>query len=230
MTLPNAHLRTFRRSLAAAAVCAAVLPVSYAQGSNGNNIPPARQPYQQQRSNIPPQQQQRDNVSPQRGRGGFGQPQGQHLPQWFQQRNNLTPAQREQELRREPGFQQMTPDGQRRAIDGLQKLNNMSPEQRQRALARNELMERMSPDQRREFRGAMESYKTLSPDRKIIVARTFRELRSLPPGQRSAALNSPQYRSRLSEEERRNLGMILSVEPAVPQGPQGPPGYPYGHP
>lgn len=224
MTLPHATVRSLRRMIAAATLCIAPLAVS-AQAGDVSNQPPANPQYQQRAQRGP------QNQPAQRGRGGFGQPQGPHLPQWFQQRSNLTPEQRQQELRREPGFRQMSPDAQQRALQGLQKLNSMTPEQRQRALARNEAMEHLSPAQRQQFRGAMDSWKTLPPDRKLAVARSFRELRALPPSQRSAALNSPQYRSRLSDDERRNLDMILSVEPAMPgQTPAAPPGYPYGHP
>lgn len=228
MTLPHATVRSLRRFIAAAALLTAPLAIS-AQSGDGSNQPP-RNPQYQQPQRTPQGQQQRGQPL-QRGRGGFGQPQGPHLPQWFQQRNNLTPEQRQQELRREPGFQQMSPDAQQRALQGLQKLNSMSPEQRQRALARNEAMEHLSPVQRQQFRGAMDTWKTLPPDRKLAVARSFRELRALPPSQRSAALNSPQYRSRLSDDERRNLNTILAVEPAMPQQTPPPPsGYPYGHP
>lgn len=147
--------------------------------------------------------------------GGFGQPKGQHLPQWFADRRNLTPKQREDALRREPGFRQMSPEAQHRALDGLQRLNNMTPPQRQRFLARNEVIEGMSPDQRRQFRGALQSVKEMPADRRMVFSRSFRELRKLPPDQRSAVLNSPQYRSQLSDDERRNLDIVLSAEPQM---------------
>ncbi|MBS1814710.1 MAG: DUF3106 domain-containing protein [Acidobacteria bacterium] len=171
-----------------------------AQGDHpnrGRNMP--------QRSGPPPQQ-----------RGGFGQPRGQHLPQWFAQRSQMTPQQREDALRHEPGFRQMSPEAQQKAMNGLQRLNQMTPQQRQRMLARNEAIERMSPDQRRAFRGALQSWKDMPPDRRKVVARSLHELRQLPPEQRGAALNAPQYHSRLTDEERRNLELMLSAEPRMP--------------
>lgn len=208
MYLPKpTRSNTLLRQTAAAVLCGLLTVNVFAQGGGNHPNTPRNMP----RRNPPPQ---RDGFG-----GRFGQPKGPHLQQWFAQRNSMTPQQREDALRREPGFRQMPPDAQQKAMNTLQRLNNMTPPQRQRFLARNEALERMTPDQRRQFRGAMQNLKSMAPDRRAVFARSFRELRQLPPDQRSAALNSPQYRSILNNEERRTLDLVLDAEPAVTPAP-----------
>ena len=147
----------------------------------------------------------------------------QHLPEWLNSHENLTPKQQEDALRSEPGFRDLPADQQQRLVNRLHALDEKTPEQRQRILQRNENFERLSPERRQEVRGASQALGQMPPDRQQAVRRAFRELRGIPPQQRQQMLNSGTYVSQFSPQERTVLGNLLSIEPyqvhpgAVPQ-------------
>jgi hypothetical protein len=140
---------------------------------------------------------------------------GEHLGEWMSRHNDLSPAQQQQALEREPGFRQLAPEVQQHERDQLTRLNAMPQQQRQRTLERTEAMERLSPDQRVQVRSAMSQLGGLPPDQRQVVARSFRELRELPPEQRDAALNSDRYRY-LNPVQRATLNNLIRVEPMLP--------------
>jgi hypothetical protein len=49
-----------------------------------------------------------------------------------------------------------------------------------------------------------------------VVARSFRELRELPPAQRWSAMNSPRYAGQMNDAQRASLSNLLRVEPLLP--------------
>ena len=147
--------------------------------------------------------------------GGAGAGRGEHLSDWMNQHNNLTPQQQREALEREPGFHELPSQQQQRMRERLSQLDAMQPEQRQRMLAHTEMMERLSPDQRTQVRGAMAQLGSLPPDQRQMVARSFRELRALPPGQRMAVMNSGQYRW-MTPTQRSTLNNLMRVEPMIP--------------
>jgi hypothetical protein len=126
-----------------------------------------------------------------------GAAKGEHLADWMTHHNNLSPAQQQQALEREPGFRQLSPDVQQRERDQLARLNAMPQDQRQRTLERTEMMERLSPDQRVQVRSAMS------------------QLGSLPPDQRVVAMNSARY-GYLNPAQRSTLNNLIRVEPMLP--------------
>ena len=152
-----------------------------------------------------------------------GRPGQQHLPEWLNNHQNLSPQQQEDALRREPGFRGLPTDQQQRLVNRLHSLDEKTPEQRQRILARNENFERLPPEQRQEVRGASQALGQMSPDRQQLCRRAFQQLRQLPPQQRQLMLNSGSYASQFTPQERTVLGNLLSIEPyqahpgAIPQ-------------
>ena len=143
-------------------------------------------------------------------------PHGEHLAQWMNQHQSLSPEQQQSALEQEPGFHELPSQTQQRMHDRLAQLGAMSPEQRQRRLARTEAMERLTPDQRAEVRGAMGQLGSLPVDQRRVVARTFRSLRDLPPEQRLPAFNSGRFGPPLNEAQRGVLNHLLQVEPMLP--------------
>ena len=148
----------------------------------------------------------------------------QHLPEWLNNHQNLTPQQQEDALRREPGFRNLPSDQQQRLVNRLHSLDEKTPEQRQRILQRNENFEKLSPERRQDVRGASQALGQMSPDRQQAVRRAFQQLRQMPPQQRQQMLNSGAYAGQFSPQERTVLGNLLSIEPyqgrpggAVPQ-------------
>ena len=141
---------------------------------------------------------------------------GEHLAGWLDHHSNLTPAQQQQALEREPGFHDLPPQTQQRYRDQLTPLNSLPPDRRSRMLSNTEAMEHMTPEQRGQVRGAMQELASLPPAAHRAVARTFRIVRGMPPPQRLAYLNSPDIRSQFTPQERDTLQHLMAVEPYLP--------------
>ncbi|WP_446742716.1 DUF3106 domain-containing protein [Silvibacterium acidisoli] len=139
-----------------------------------------------------------------------------HLDQWFQNHQNMSPEQREDALRREPGFRSLPEWQQQRLIDRLRTLASKTPEQRQRTIARNEMFERLSPERKQEVRGASQALSMLPLERQLAVRHAFQQLRRMPPDQRQLVLHSGSYMRVFTPQELTILGNILSIEPYQP--------------
>ena len=149
--------------------------------------------------------------------GAGGQPvRGQHLPEWMQRHQSLSPEQQEQALRSEPGFSRLPEMQQQNLINRLHKLDSAPPQVRQRILARNEMFERMAPEQKQEIRGASQALSQMSAERNMAVRHAFRDLRGLPPDQRQNVLSSARFQAEFSPQERTILGHLLLIEPYQP--------------
>jgi hypothetical protein len=168
--------------------------------------PPAGQPVQPNPAPI-----QRPNNPGQKPMGG------EHLGGWIDHHSNLTPAQQQQALEKEPGFHDLPPQTQQRYRDRLVQLGNMTPEQRARTIQRTEAMERLTPDQRGQVRAAVQPLAGLPTDRRRAVSRTFRTLRDMPPAQRQAYMNSPDFRGQFTDQERGILSNLMAAEAYIPR-------------
>jgi hypothetical protein len=216
-SLPLESMRsamTVRPLLALTALAAFVAGTGGARlcAQKGHSAPPP--PHVQ--APHPPPQSQISGIQ-RRTNPGVAAPKGEHLAEWMNQHSNLTPAQQQQALEREPGFHDLPNDVQQRYRDRLTQLNAMSPDQRQRLLARNEALEHMTPNQRSDFRGVMQQLGSLPEDQRRAVARTFRQLRELPPDQRAGALNAdPRYRTQFNDAQRATINNLLRIEPLLP--------------
>lgn len=153
-------------------------------------------------------------------------PGGEHLPQWFQSHQNMTLEQQERALRRQPGFNKLSPAQRRRVLNRLRFLDSQPPAVRARIMARNEAFEHLSPERRQEVRAAAQAFQRMPPYRKEQLGRAFHILRTLPPNERNAILNSARFQSDYSPRERHILSNLLSIEPWQPAqqpSPQPPP-------
>ncbi len=83
-----------------------------------------------------------------------------------------------------------------------------------------EHMEQLSPPQREQVRGAMAQLGRLQPDRRRVVGRAFRDLRTMPPAQRQATLDSYPFRRQFTAEEWGTLNGLMAVEPLLPPPPR----------
>ncbi len=173
---------------------------------------------------------------PQRyGHPGFGSPgitrqqqqSQEHLPQWFRQHQYLPPWAQERALRSEPGFNRLPPSEQQRLLIRLRQLDSMPPQKRERTLQWMEALERLSPERRQRVRSTMQRLTQMPADRRRMMHRAFLDLSQLPPGQREEILNSPQFRTQFSDEEREILETLMSVQPYNPE-PRPYPGMGYG--
>ncbi|MGC1784645.1 MAG: DUF3106 domain-containing protein [Acidobacteriaceae bacterium] len=157
---------------------------------------------------------------------GRGQQRTQHLPQWFQQHQNLPPQAQQRALRNEPGFRRLPPAEQQRLSNRLRQLDAMPPAQRQRVLQHVEAWERLSPTQRRQVRTAVQQVSRLPYPRQEALHQEFRDLCRMPPEQRQSVFNSPQFRNQFSDNERHMLKTLMSIQPYTPpRRPGGAMGY-----
>ncbi len=140
-----------------------------------------------------------------------------HLGEWLNNHQNLSPQQQEEQLRREPGFNRLSPDQQARVLNRLRTLDSRPPEQRQRMIQRNEMFENLSPAQKADVRNSAGTLGQMQPERQAMVRRAFNDLRQIPPDQRAAILNSARFSQTFSPEERHVLGSLLSIEPYQPR-------------
>jgi hypothetical protein len=177
-------------------------------GFQHQNSPPERQ-YQQERGHYMRPQQH---------------PGGEHLPQWYRQHQSMNLQQQERALRRQPGFNKLSPAQRQRVLNRLRYLDSQPPAVRARIMARNEAFERLSPERRQEVRAAAQAFQHMPRYRKEQLGRAFSTLRTLPPEQRSEILHSARFRAQYSPRERHILSNLLSIEPyQPPQQPAPPP-------
>lgn len=181
-------------------------PPAYPQGYGPSE--PGRQGYNNQPNGAAPY--------PRTGNGAPNGPGQQHLGEWLQHNQTLSPQQKEHALQSEPGFNRLAPAQQQRLVQRLHDLDNMPASQRQRTLDRVENMERLSPQQREQVRGAANQLQSMPQERQRAVKRAFQDLRNVPPGLRDSELNSPRYAGQFNPQERSVLGNLLSVEPYEP--------------
>jgi len=141
-----------------------------------------------------------------------GAPPG-HLQSWLNEHRNVPVQNQEQQLRTDPSFKRLPPGEQQRLVQQLHNVNQMPDEVRQRRLARAELMERLSPQDRMHVNRSAREWTTLPSDRQAQMKSAFRDLRGVPPDQRSIVLNSARYQGQFSPQERGILSDMLRVEP-----------------
>lgn len=150
-----------------------------------------------------------------RGSAGMGgvRPGQQHLPQWLSQHQNMTAQQQENMLRREPGFNRLTPNQQQRVLNQLHTLDAHPLAFRERLAQRNEAFERLSPEGKQDVRGAAQAFHQMPAGRQVAMRQAFNNLRELPPDQRQEILNSARFTHTFSPQERHVLGSLLAIEP-----------------
>lgn len=140
----------------------------------------------------------------------------EHLPQWYRQHQHMSFQQQERALRREPGFNRLTPAQRKRVLRSLRYLDSQPPAVRRRIMARNEAFERLSPERKQEVRAAAQAFQRMPRYRKQQLGRAFNYLSTLRPGQRRKVLHSARFKSKYSARERHILGNLLSIEPWQP--------------
>lgn len=136
----------------------------------------------------------------------------QHLNEWLRQNQGISTQEQISRLQREPGFNRLPPDQQRRLVQRLRQVDQMPPEQRRRVLEHIENMERLSPPQQQAVRWSASRLGQLPPSRQQAVREAIRSLRDVPPPYRQAQLYSPRYAAQLTPEERGIVGNLLMVE------------------
>jgi hypothetical protein len=138
-----------------------------------------------------------------------------HAGNWLRRYKDLPPAQQRRALENDPQFRRLPPQQQARLLKRLQHFSSLPPQQQERVLNRMETWEHLTSGQKQQARQLFQQFKQLPPDRRQAVNRAIRSMRGLTPDQRDQLINSPQFRSAFSPQERG----ILSGAAHLPLAP-----------
>jgi uncharacterized protein DUF3106 len=136
---------------------------------------------------------------------------GHHAGDWLRRYKDLPPDQQEKALANDPDFQRLSPEHQERLRQRLRTFNTLPPEQQRRILERMETWEHLTPDQKDKARNLFHRIRQLAPERRRAVMKAVRQLRSMPPEQRQPTIDSQNFKSSFSDEERDLLGDIAEL-------------------
>lgn len=156
-----------------------------------------------------------------------GQRRGPHIGQWLKRNQNLPVVQQEQKLRDDPEFQKLPPQQQEHLLDRLRQFNSLPPNQRQRMLSRMDAFEHLTPQQQQQAREIFGQVRQMPEDRRQQFRKGIRQLADAPAEQRAAMLDSQEFRSSYSDNERDLMRQIVKLDILPPKGgPEPAPGPP----
>ncbi|HVP42455.1 MAG TPA: DUF3106 domain-containing protein [Terriglobales bacterium] len=163
--------------------------------------------------------------------GPGGQRRGPHIGQWLKKNQGLPMDQQEQKLRDDPEFQKLPPEQQQHLIERLHHFNNLPPQQRQRMLSRMDAFEHLTPEQQQQARQIFTQIRQLPDERRQPFRKGMRQLADAPAEQRGTLLDSPEFRSAYTDNERDLMRQIVKLDILPPKGapenpPPGPPAQP----
>lgn len=156
-----------------------------------------------------------------------------HAGDWLRRYKDLPPEEQERALQNDPAFRRLPPMQQQRLRQRLQHFSSLPPDEQLRVLNRMETWEHLTREQKQQARQIFFQMRDLPPARRFLVRQAVRELRSMPPDQRERVIDSNEYRSRFTDQERELIRGIGRLPLAPPEGgPPGPPpdGRPQGPP
>jgi Protein of unknown function (DUF3106) len=159
--------------------------------------------------------------NPNEAHGSQNQP--GHAGDWLRHYKDLPPAQQRRELENDPQFRKLPPHRQAQLQKRLQHFSSLSPQQQERVLNRMETWEHLTQDQKHQARQLFQQFKQLPPDRRQAVNRAIRGMRGLTPEQRDQLIDSDQYKSMFSPQERGLLNGASRLPLAPGDGLQAPP-------
>jgi len=137
-------------------------------------------------------------------RMGNRQPAG-HAGDWLRQYKDLSPAEQERALQKDPAFKHLPPAQQQILRNRLQHFSNLPPQQQLRMLNRMDTWEHLTPEQKNQARQVFSQMRQLPPDRQRMVTTAVRDLRAMPADQRERIINSDRFKSMFSDQERQMM-------------------------
>jgi len=119
----------------------------------------------------------------------------------------MSPEQRERELAKLP------PARAKQIRQRIWAYNHMRPEQRQALSERYQAFSQLPPEKQQVVRERLREFRQLPQARQSLVHREVVQLRSLPKPQRRERLNSEEFRSRFSPQERQVIRDLMAYLP-----------------
>lgn len=151
-----------------------------------------------------------------------------HAGDWLRRYKDLPPEEQERALQSNPAFRRLPPMQQQRLLQLLRHFSSLPPDKQLRMLNRMETWEHLTREQKQQARQIFFAMRELPPARRFLVRQAIRELRAIPPDQREREIDSDQYRTRFTDQEREMIRGISRLPLAPPDGPspgplEGPP-------
>ena len=132
-----------------------------------------------------------------------------HPGKWLREHSSLPPQEQEKALEKDPDYQNLPPQRQEQLKERLRRFNSMPPEQRQKVINRMQAIEQLPPEKRQLLQQSMSQLAFLPQDRRQMVRKAYRNLRQMPPEERDRVMNSDQFKSTLSDNERSIVNGLL---------------------
>jgi DNA-directed RNA polymerase subunit F len=137
---------------------------------------------------------------------------------WLRKYKDLPPDQQMKALENDPNFKKLPPERQEKLRQRLSQFNNLPPEQREKIVKRMRKFENLSPAQRQQARDLAQRYRQVPPERRQRMRQAMRDLAQMSPEDRNKALDSDQYRTDFSENEREIMRGMAEIRPHLKVG------------
>ena len=195
------------RQLALLAVAGlALTPFSLAQRQNQHNDNKPREQHSNQAS---------------RGQQGPRRP-GVHGGDWLRQHQGMSPEEQQRALHSDPNFQKLPAERQQKLEQRLQRFNSLPPQQRAQVLNRMETFEHLPAGEQQRIRTMYGQMRDLPDNRRQEVRQAARRLRGMPPEARERVLNSPDFKSRFSDQEQGLVRGLSNLNGPTEEAPAQP--------
>jgi hypothetical protein len=121
--------------------------------------------------------------------------------------NQMSPEERERELAKLP------PERARKIRERIRRYNQLPPREKQALREGYQTFAQLPPEKQEIVRQSMRQFRQLSLERRPLVRREIGQLRALPEAQRGARMNSEEFRSQFSPQERQIIRDITEYLP-----------------
>ena len=125
-----------------------------------------------------------------------------HAGNWLRRYKDVPPEQQRRALENDPQFKKLPPPRQEQLLRRLQHFSSLPPGRQEQILNRMETWEHLTADQKKQARQLFQQLTQLPLDRRQAVNRAIRSLRDLTPEQREQRIDSGQFDSAFSPQER----------------------------
>ena len=145
-------------------------------------------------------------------------PKGPRHGDWLRKYKDLPPDQQMKALEADPNFKKLPPERQEALRQRLAKFNSLPPEQREKIVKRMRRFENLTPAQREQARELAKRYRDIPPERRQKMRAAMHDLAQMSPDDRNKALDSDQYRSDFSDNEREIMRGMAEIRPHLKGG------------
>ena len=139
-----------------------------------------------------------------------------HAGDWLRHYSTMPAQQRQHALESDPNFKRLPSNDRQRYERQLNQFNSKSPQEQQRVINRMDAWGHLSDAQKQQARQTYGQLKAMPADRQQQVNAAFRRLRAMPPSAREQVMNSPEFQSRYSDQERQVIKSMTDINASLP--------------